>query len=72
MRQTLAVAAVASLAAFLTAGNSTPDISSTLQNILANTDRSDLYTYPTDLTREIVPVGIIPLQRINLMLMSGK
>ena len=35
--------------------SSTPDISSTLQNILANTDRSNLYTYPTDLTREIVP-----------------
>jgi hypothetical protein len=33
------------------------DISATLQNILANTQNSDGYTYPTDLTRGIVPVG---------------
>ncbi|MCJ1230900.1 hypothetical protein MMC12_007574 [Toensbergia leucococca] len=32
-----------------------PDVSPTLQNILDNTDGSDLYTYPTDLTRGIVP-----------------
>jgi hypothetical protein len=32
-------------------------ISNTLQNILANTHKSNLYTYPTDLTREIVPVN---------------
>ncbi|KAI9830357.1 MAG: hypothetical protein M1819_005738 [Sarea resinae] len=32
-----------------------PDVSSTLQNILANTHGSPLYTYPTDLTRGIVP-----------------
>ncbi|KAF1994863.1 hypothetical protein P154DRAFT_475301 [Amniculicola lignicola CBS 123094] len=32
-----------------------PDVSSTLQNILKNTDRSDKYTYPTDLTRGILP-----------------
>jgi len=31
-------------------------ISSGLQNILANTHGSDLYTYPTDLTRGIIPV----------------
>lgn len=31
------------------------DISATLQNILANTHGSNLYTYPTDLTRGIVP-----------------
>ncbi|OCT52648.1 Altered inheritance of mitochondria protein 6 [Cladophialophora carrionii] len=30
------------------------DISATLQNILANTQHSDAYTYPTDLTRGIV------------------
>lgn len=33
-----------------------PDVSSTLQNILQNTHGSDLYTYPTDLTRGIIPV----------------
>ena len=33
------------------------DISTTLQNILANTQNSDGYTYPTDLTRGIVPVS---------------
>jgi hypothetical protein len=33
-----------------------PDVSSTLQNILSNTHNSDLYTYPTDLTRGIIPV----------------
>lgn len=32
-------------------------ISDTLQNILANTHKSDLYSYPTDLTRGIIPVG---------------
>ncbi len=35
-----------------------PDVSSTLGNILANTDRSNRYTYPTDLTRGIIPVRI--------------
>ncbi|KAE9969579.1 hypothetical protein EG328_006792 [Venturia inaequalis] len=30
-------------------------ISDTLQNILANTHKSDLYSYPTDLTRGIIP-----------------
>ncbi|KAK5953483.1 hypothetical protein OHC33_005427 [Knufia fluminis] len=34
------------------------DISSSLQNILANTHGSDLYTYPTDLTRGIIPKPI--------------
>jgi hypothetical protein len=33
------------------------DISSSLQNILANTHGSDAYRYPTDLTRGIVPVS---------------
>jgi hypothetical protein len=28
-----------------------------LRNILDNTDKSDKYTYPTDFTREIVPVS---------------
>ena len=32
------------------------DISQTLQNILANTHGSDAYSYPTDLTRGIIPV----------------
>lgn len=34
-----------------------PDVSSSLQNILDNTHGSDLYTYPTDLTRGIIPVS---------------
>ena len=34
------------------------DISSSLQNILDNTHGSDQYTYPTDLTRGIVPKAI--------------
>lgn len=34
------------------------DISTSLQNILDNTHGSDLYTYPTDLTRGIVPKKI--------------
>lgn len=33
------------------------DISSSLQNILDNTHGSNLYTYPTDLTRGIIPVS---------------
>ena len=32
----------------------------TLQNILDNTHQSPLYKYPTDLTREIVPVCTLP------------
>ena len=32
------------------------DVSATMQNILANTDNSPAYTYPTDLTRGIIPV----------------
>ncbi|ODH51054.1 hypothetical protein GX48_02839 [Paracoccidioides brasiliensis] len=32
--------------------------SSSLQNILKNTDRSDLYGYPTDLTRGIIPIPV--------------
>ncbi|KAF2179835.1 hypothetical protein K469DRAFT_673641 [Zopfia rhizophila CBS 207.26] len=32
-----------------------PDVSNTLQNILKNTDKSNKYTYPTDLTRGIIP-----------------
>ncbi|KAF2113550.1 hypothetical protein BDV96DRAFT_495834 [Lophiotrema nucula] len=32
-----------------------PDVSSTLQNILKNTDGSNKYTYPTDFTRGIIP-----------------
>ncbi|KAI9789514.1 MAG: hypothetical protein M1835_001636 [Candelina submexicana] len=35
-----------------------PDVSSTLSNILANTNNSSRYTYPTDLTRGIVPKGL--------------
>ena len=34
------------------------DISDSLQNVLDNTQGSDLYTYPTDLTRGIVPKAI--------------
>ena len=37
------------------------DISSTLQNILANTQGSTGYTYPTDLTRGIIPVSFCPI-----------
>lgn len=33
-------------------------ISSELQNILQNTDKSNAYTYPTDLTRGIIPVPV--------------
>jgi hypothetical protein len=36
-----------------------PEISSTLQNILRNTDKSDSYQYPTDFTRGIIPVSSI-------------
>jgi hypothetical protein len=32
-------------------------VPTTLQNILSNTHGSDLYSYPTDLTRAIVPVS---------------
>ncbi|KAF2685300.1 hypothetical protein K458DRAFT_301055 [Lentithecium fluviatile CBS 122367] len=35
--------------------SSLPDVSSTLQNVLKNTDGSNKYTYPTDFTRGILP-----------------
>ena len=35
-----------------------PEVSDALQNILKNTDKSDKYKYPTDFTREIVPVSL--------------
>lgn len=43
------------------------DISTTLQNILANTQNSDGYTYPTDLTRGIVPVSSYYRARFGLL-----
>jgi len=36
------------------------DISDTLQNILSNNHNSDAYSYPTDLTRGIIPVSLAP------------
>ncbi|KAF2269308.1 hypothetical protein CC78DRAFT_277062 [Lojkania enalia] len=41
-----------------TLASTIPDVSGTLQNILKNTDKSDLYKYPTDLTRGIVPIPV--------------
>ncbi|MCJ1313017.1 hypothetical protein MMC25_006693 [Agyrium rufum] len=55
-KTSIIAAALAGCAALAVA--TAPDVSSTLQNILANTDKSDLYTYPTDLTRGIVPVSL--------------
>ncbi|KAF2402915.1 hypothetical protein EJ06DRAFT_527892 [Trichodelitschia bisporula] len=46
---------LASLGLVCAAPISSPHVGETLQNILANTDGSPLYTYPTDLTRGIVP-----------------
>ena len=34
-----------------------PDVSSGLQSILSNTGGNRLYTYPTDLTRGVIPVS---------------
>ncbi|ORX92986.1 PLC-like phosphodiesterase, partial [Clohesyomyces aquaticus] len=38
-----------------TIASTIPEVSNTLQNILKNTDKSNKYTYPTDLTRGIIP-----------------
>jgi len=38
--------------------SSTPDVPSVLSNILANTHQSPMYTYPTDLTRGIIPKAL--------------
>lgn len=46
--------------AFLAVGSSAvviPHYSDALQNILQNTDGNEKYKYPTDFTREIVPVS---------------
>lgn len=37
---------------------SIPRVSDALQNILKNTDGNQAYRYPTDFTREIVPVCV--------------
>ena len=50
------VAVAAPLPEFATAQRL--DVPFELQNILQNTDRSSAYTYPTSLTRGIVPVGL--------------
>ncbi|KAF1967487.1 hypothetical protein BU23DRAFT_559397 [Bimuria novae-zelandiae CBS 107.79] len=39
----------------LALASSIPDVSSTLQNILKNTDGTNKYRYPTDFTRGIIP-----------------
>ena len=39
-----------------TSESAVPDVTDTLQNILKNTDNSNKYKYPTDLTRGIIPV----------------
>lgn len=36
-----------------------PEVPSNLQNILKNTHKSQLYTYPTDFTRGIIPVSFV-------------
>lgn len=54
MRATSFITAAASLLATASAQDTLP-ISSTLQKLLASTNGSNLYTYPTDLTRGIVP-----------------
>lgn len=41
----------------LAVASAIPDVSSTLQNILKNTDGTNKYRYPTDFTRGIIPVG---------------
>lgn len=45
------------------------DITFTLQNILANTDQSGAYTYPTALTRGIVPVRLSRIRFQNPQLL---
>lgn len=49
------ISSVIALAAGAVDAAAIPDVSGTLQNILQNTHGSDLYTYPTDLTRGIIP-----------------
>lgn len=67
MKVTFAAAALTALAALTLAKPSRShkrqseqernlDVSNGLQNILANTHGSNLYKYPTDLTRGIIPV----------------
>jgi hypothetical protein len=41
----------------LAVASAIPDVSSTLQNILKNTDGTNKYRYPTDFTRGILPVS---------------
>jgi len=52
--------ATACIAALLGAVAASPrGVPTSLQNILDNTHGSSLYTYPTDLTRGIVPVSFL-------------
>ena len=59
MRSSVALLIWASLFVAAPTAASPPDVSASLQNILANTHQSDAYQYPTDLTRGIVPVGAV-------------
>ena len=68
MNSFLYLPALTSLASGVLAAPAQPvsyDISATLQNILQNTHGSNLYTYPTDLTRGIIPVCIQLLDLIS-------
>ena len=62
MRYSLATPAffVSLISAAPTTNTYIPPVSDALQNILKNTDKSENYKYPTDFTREIVPVRFFP------------
>lgn len=47
------------------------DVSSTLQTVLSNPNHSLLYTYPTDLTRGIIPVSVFSAASWKLYIDSG-
>ena len=40
-----------------TASATTPDLSKSFQSVLTSANNNNLYTYPTDLTRGIIPVS---------------
>jgi hypothetical protein len=56
MRSSFAI--VSAVVATLSSAASIPQTQTPLRNILDNTDKSEKYTYPTDFTREIVPVSL--------------
>jgi hypothetical protein len=64
MRSSFAL--ISAVTATLSSAASIPQTQTPLRNILDNTDKSEKYTYPTDFTREIVPVSFQSIPKTGI------